>query len=869
MGRLPGFRPPQFSEEDAWLPGWLQQGNDEWLDVESTKEDHITFEKRVEELRDFNSGDSLRDKGGCNVGQLFISGTDSSPFSCAQSANDVVHFHLCLSSDGDSENAALSNDACETEPNYPAVAQPLGTLKIQKNANLSTYPHAGAVNCTQTVELERDDKKIELLKLNDNVHFSGAASDAVELCIAASEALVINELIDSDSLEKSSSASAILEASLKLKQARLEVWKNTFANSFSVTSDMDYLSDLDDISMESVYEDAGIHLSELPGNELSISHVKDTLESEHNEEVEHMNTIASARIYDNPGIYNFDNDIQLRKDLAAIYSGSDAQENVDCSPACDQGTDAGHCNDRSRAVNFPAHCHPSVSEEEVNTVTPENNPRESYVSSSPIMSLRDGEKDYCQPNIVRQRFQSRWLGGWSSNNEVICATKKYSIPKPFVGQTSFFSESACTAPDVNSFVQNHDKQAVKASQLSIRSENFSNRGNDGMLLSQDVGSSSASLVDPLCSVVPSSIPENLCSSPTLNLRDPIVPITIEYKKDKSLVDPLCSVVPSSIPENLCSSPTLNYRDPVVPITTEYKKDNVLGAPYFQNIPAEEENIARQTADNNDSGNKVSRRSASLRDYSVLLPSHTTLSGRDSHEKHSFLMEKNFKLTFQESNSRSREEAVKAGPELQILNKENSAWSLSPVVNYRTESHFHASIYCKQNFVEENPIGTAQPENLVKHLPCENLQPKLLQCENQSAQKQPTQKRVHFSEKETNIPDNKKAWKLQTASKPCYSTRAAKRLTRSSAHLESRAQQMDKFLRVNLDKKKKRLIFQYMEFLLTGFSQQKEKEIDSLIRKYGGIVLPQIPSANAKGKRSSRSKSRGLPIVLCLKKCGNV
>lgn len=305
-----------------------------------------------------------------------------------------------------------------------------------------------------------------------------------------------------------------------------------------------------------------------------------------------------------------------------------------------------------------------------------------------------------------------------------CVIKKCSIPKPFVGQTSFLSESAYTAPDVNSFVQNHDKQAVIASQLSLRSENFSNRANDGMLLSQDVGSSSASLVDPLC-----------------------------------------SFVPSSIPENLCSSPTLNYGDSILPITIAYKKDNVLGPPYFHNMPAEEEKIARCLADNNDSGNQVSRRSASLRDYSVLLPRHTMLSGKDSHQKHSFPIGRNSKLNFQESNSRNTEEA-EAGAELQILNKENSARSLSPAVNHRTEPHFQASICCKQNFVEENPIGTALPESMMKHLPCENLQPKLLQCENQSAQKQPAHKRVHFSERESNIPDNKKVRKLQTASKPC-------------------------------------------------------------------------------------------------------
>ncbi|XP_042064080.1 uncharacterized protein LOC121807812 isoform X1 [Salvia splendens] len=798
MGRLAGFRPPQFSEEDTWLPVWLQQCNEEWLDAETMEEDYITFEKRVEEFRDFNSGDSLRDKGGCDIGQLFMSGTDSSPFSCAHSANDVEHFHLCLSSDSDSENAALSNDACETETNYPVVAQPIGTLEVQKDDNLSTYPDSGAVNCTLMEESERDDKKIELLKLNDNVHLSEPASDAVELCIAASEALVINELINSDSLVKSSSASAILEASLKLKQARLEVWESTFPDSFTMTSDTDNLSDLDDITMEIVYEDAGIHFSELPGNELSVSRVKDTLESEHNDEVEHKNTSTSD--CENSGNYNFDNDVQLKKALAAVYSGGDPQEIVNCNPSCDVGTDAGHCNDFSMAVNFQANCLPSVAAEvrknEANTLTPESNPHKSYVSSSPIMK----ENDNCKPNIVQQRFQSRWLGGWSSNNEVKCATKKCSIPKSFVAQTSFLSESAYTAPDVNSFVQNHDKQALVASQLSIRSENFSG-ANDVLLLSQDEGSSSPSLVDPLC-----------------------------------------SVVPSSIPENVCSLPNLNYGDPVVPITIESKKDNVLGTPYFYNMPAEEENIARQTADSDVSEDKVSRRSAALRDYSVSLPSHTMLSRKDSHQKCSFLME------------------VKAGADLQILNKENTAQSLSPVFSHRTESHFQDSIYCRQNFVEET-----QPESLVKHLPYDKLQSKLLQCENQSTQKQPTRKRVHFSERETDIPDNKKVPKLQTASKPCYSTRAAKRLTRPSAHLESRAQQMDRYLRVNLDKKKKRLIFQHMEFLLTGFSQQKEKEIDGLIRKYGGIVLSQIPSANAEGKRSSRSKSRALPVVLCLKK----
>ncbi|KAH6819140.1 hypothetical protein C2S51_002743 [Perilla frutescens var. frutescens] len=852
MGRLSGFRPPQFSEEDTWLPCWLQQCSGEWLDV-SMKEDHVTFEQRVEELlcpwTDIENGDSLRDEGGCNIGQLFISGTDSSPYSCAQSANNpipeeqnqprlrlrvqvppfmsgievvkdgvactVVQFHLCLSSDGDSEDSALSTDACDTDPNYSHVAQPRENLESlgQKDANLTTFLDAGAVNSIQTAELDRNVNKNELLKNDDNVNFSKAASDAVELCIAASEALVINEVIDCDSFEKYSSASAILEASLQLKQARLEVWKNTFADSLSVISDMDNLSDLDDMTMKSVYEDAGIHFSEFPGNELSVSQVKDTLESDHDDELEHKKAGASDIICDKSGNYNYGNAIQLRNDLPPEYCDSDAQKKVVCKPVCDLGTDVGHSNDCSRAVDAQANCCLSVSgsAEEVNTLTPENNPHESHVCSSPIMSSQDGEKDYCQPNMVQESFQSRWLGGWSNNNVLKCATKKCRIPDPFVGQTSFLSESADTAPDANSFMKNHDKQAIIASQLSVPSENFSNRANDGLLLSQDVGSSCASLLDPLC-----------------------------------------SFVPCSISENLCSSPAINYGDAVFPITNEYEKDNVLGPPSLHKMPAQgEEIIARRMTDNNDPGSEVSRRSTSLRDYSRLLPSHTKLFGKDSHEKSSFLIERNPKLTFQETNSSNREDAVKAGDEQQVLHKEISAHTLSPEVNHRT------SICSKHNFAEENPIGTAQPESIVKHLPCETLQP-------QSAQKLPARKRVHFSERETDILENNKIRKLQTASKPGYFTRAAKRLTRFS-DLESRAQQMDKFLRVNLDKKKKRLIFQNMEFLLTGLSQQKEKEIEGLIRKYGGIVISQIPPTNSKGKRSSRSKSRVLPVVLCLKK----
>ncbi|KAI3445176.1 hypothetical protein Pfo_001841 [Paulownia fortunei] len=841
MGSLSGFRPPQFSEDDAWLPAWLQQCNVERLNAEGINKDHITFEQRVEEFqflrKGISNGESLREEGGCDIGQLFISGTDSSSSSFPQSADNVVQFHLCLSSDGISENTTLTTDACQTESNCPFVIQPLENSGIlgQKDVKLSLFCNAGAVNLSPTMQLERPVNKNELLKYDENVNSSEAAADAVELCIAASEALVINEVIESDSFAKSST-SAILEASLQVKQARLEVWKNTFSGSIHVISEVDNLSDLDDITMESAHEDVGIHLNELPGNELpgnelSVSQVKDTFDSEYDENLKHEKASASAKIcvkscdcsYTHRMEGVIDNDIQLRKDLATECLDGDTRKRVIGNPVCGLGTDVGYHNDCLKTVDAQAELCLSVSAKKANATTEENNSRETNVSFSPITSCRDGEKDYNLPNVVQEQFESRWFGGWTSNNEVKYTTVKHSIPEPFAGETSFLSESADVAPDENSFVQNHDKGAIIASQLSIPTENLSNRAKDGMLLSQDVRSSSTSLVDPLCSVVPCSISENICSSPAINHED------------------------TDLPGHFNS-------------TTECKKDNVLGIFPSNNVLAQGERIAMPIATIKESRNGVSRRFTSLRDYSKLLPSRTKFFKKDSHQKNSFLIDSNTELTFQEN----RKETVKSGAELPVLKKENSP-TLSLLVNHRTQRHFQVPNCSIHNLAKENPIQTAPPESKSRCLPSENLQLALLQCKNQSAKKLPASKRVHFSEKETNILDNKKLRKVQTASKTCCSTRASTKSTRSSAHLASRAQQMDKFLKNHLDKEKKRLIFQNMEFLLTGFSQQKEKEIEGLIRKYGGIVLSQLPSTNLKEKRSSRFTSRVLPIVLCLKK----
>lgn len=101
---------------------------------------------------------------------------------------------------------------------------------------------------------------------------------AVELSVAASEALLIHEIIDSGQTTSSLSASAILEVALRVKQARVEEYIEASNIMHEETSDVDYLSDLDDSMMKDAYEEVGLTLCafHLPSSDFNISQVQDT-----------------------------------------------------------------------------------------------------------------------------------------------------------------------------------------------------------------------------------------------------------------------------------------------------------------------------------------------------------------------------------------------------------------------------------------------------------------------------------------------------------------------------------------------------------------------------------------------------------------
>ncbi|XP_074291943.1 uncharacterized protein LOC141618760 isoform X1 [Silene latifolia] len=119
MATLP-FRPPQFSDDAAWLPPWLQPNHSQSSMTPFLRDDD-NFPNSLQNV-DIPKGDNNLAKdsnlllsGGSihkpyNVCRLYLSGEDSSPITLTP-CEKVLHFNLYLSTDGTSSiNDTSQND---------------------------------------------------------------------------------------------------------------------------------------------------------------------------------------------------------------------------------------------------------------------------------------------------------------------------------------------------------------------------------------------------------------------------------------------------------------------------------------------------------------------------------------------------------------------------------------------------------------------------------------------------------------------------------------------------------------------------------------------------------------------------------------
>ncbi|PKI68728.1 hypothetical protein CRG98_010785 [Punica granatum] len=276
MARLE-FRHGQFSEKMAVCKGDIGDGED--------------IGKR-------NSAYS-----GC---RLFWSGESSSQVSVAQSSGNVLHFHLHLlsysnSSCGGSQNPNTSDLSVQSLQKVEAVSEhveidsPIQCEEMVRVSNLKE-------DVCQPVEIEGAGQLEEMIQVSNfreaatkPVEIDGARQreervkvpkleeaeidHAVELSIAASEALVINELVESDSALRYLPMIAVVEMALRIKQARLEDLKNPPHGTIGGTGKDRPPVELDNISEMDAFKDVGVSSSDHddPGIcDLDVSCVEET-----------------------------------------------------------------------------------------------------------------------------------------------------------------------------------------------------------------------------------------------------------------------------------------------------------------------------------------------------------------------------------------------------------------------------------------------------------------------------------------------------------------------------------------------------------------------------------------------------------------
>ncbi|GFS33381.1 hypothetical protein Acr_00g0028080 [Actinidia rufa] len=927
MGSLRvGFRRPQFSEEVAWLPAWLQQhhakGQGESFDVEDQTTLHQTFTVQlcVSSLLNFinventivtkglwlieipkfsrigdvkvraigagysailngtersvmfkekniNTGKdatlSSPDEGRYKSCHLLLSGDDNSPASLAPSSGNVVDFHLHLSADGTSQNMPsslmdtpqagriISNNVLSMKQSEVSVGQEEreNQFKMDYNVGVVNFPSMTSQQeisdniCPQSVAKAKDVK----MNHEENIGYSSVSdiNEAVEFSIAASEALVIYNMFKNLSCTKSSAAVAVLEVSLRVKQARLEGLEDFFHCSAEDIDETFILSDLDESNMAEAYEDVGLSVSNLDNPYAcasAISQVKGRLISENHYDCDdkYKYECHGAPKVDCDDIITdvLDMANQEERVFPVVVLDVDRQRKLIDDPNVGLNTFilASH-NDSMRHCSALENSDVSATAKGVNFATENitSFPHQANLNSSPSAWSYGNEtkRDEKLTIVGPDRFQSRWLGGWMWKKEINASALVENhnakiVAKFLVGETSYLSESADIAPDENSFVQKQDKGSHMASQSSIPSEGLHNRVDEAVLFSQDVvRSSSLSSVDPLCSVVPCSISsENdwstLVENPNdevdagkwfrpaseycdVNLQRTSNSSTFVHKEREAFSTINCEVSQPTVRRQLTSLRTYSMLLPQC--STFFESDNI----YFSHLFPSEYS----------SGLLSAKQNMACKMGSIELPSLHKCSTAGEIEKNNQTLVVQNVLSDLMNQKRSRDETAKDGTRLQVHKEEDRCLPL--ILNRGKRSHLHASKETLQDLGgEKNPQQSALQKSYVDPQ-SKNLQKEAFQCKVDCGFEVPARKRVCFSEFGIQLLQKNDIQKLQSACKGCSMTRS-------------------------------------------GFTSQKEKEIESVIRKYGGIVLADVPSPpSSRGKRSSRLRLQQLPIVLCSRK----
>ncbi|KAJ3669355.1 hypothetical protein LUZ60_011305 [Juncus effusus] len=240
-----GFHSPQFSEEIAFLPPWLQPN--QLPNLCNKPSEKINFEENFcLEKKDGKFSSSISGYNSCH---LYLSGeSNTCNGTIYSSSRNALHLSLHLSSSAqntkhDNFNVNFQKSPCIIENSK---------LETNKPSNTTNPFLESQETIIKKINIQKDDFTLSQTDIEE----------AIELSIAASEAMVISKLALNEFNNLSFHSSGAIQAAIRVKQARNELEKEGF-NHFMYNSDReidysDLFMDLDEFEMADAFNDVGL-----------------------------------------------------------------------------------------------------------------------------------------------------------------------------------------------------------------------------------------------------------------------------------------------------------------------------------------------------------------------------------------------------------------------------------------------------------------------------------------------------------------------------------------------------------------------------------------------------------------------------------
>lgn len=644
---------------------------------------------------------------------------------------------------------------------------------------------------------------------------------AIELSIAASEAMVISEMVSSSFPSDLLPTAAILEIALRVKQARTESYANVLEVTTVFKSDeldeTDQLSDLDDDIMEDVFQDVG----------LSVTQIIETPE----------NSCKHRKSPEQPQIMQSNSFSDLNRHVSESNSGCKGEAQRKRLKAQDPDNNITICKTNDFANELQS--------KELASGLPSLQQAKS--SAFRKQSTTHTEQLIHNSNALTATHQAT-LKERGVNPDRDTNIKK-TVKKFYCEETSFISESMDVEDQCPTEESAFDIVASSSSPFKDLSEGtykeMEMNASETVISSQDiVRSSVVSSVDPLCSIVPCSIP--LHDDPMKETKDKGVldaMNTVTLKPSNQGVECVASktsVEGSAVP-NRKQFNSLKHYSMVIPCQKAaggtYLFPTEQNTAHFASKKIESRLPLKLTENFLDVDGRTNSHDLRSKDHEEAEPSSIG-ERKEDHIGRSIDINEERCPPLVLNYKKRRHQACKM-----ILNSDHEAGTLRKS-SLRNMRKYRSDLTNEVSYKDQTTTSACFPEqsNLHSHPANEH---------------RPLDKKVRFVEPKSTVDRSTTGGRSQSG----YKTRSSYRRTEKK---------FESCLHYTAENGKeihgKGMIFLGLDFLLTGLSSKREKEREELIRKHGGYVLSSIPPLlpDVMRKRMDTACLK-LPIVLSPKK----